>query len=155
MKHERERALSDLFRQQYAVAARLQLRAIGVTADQEHHRVASGAWDRPSPRVVRVAGSPRSPEQDLTTALLATGPTAVESRFLRLLRGGNILPISTEVVSGPNGEYRIDTLLDPLVGAEVDGHRHHSTPEQKAADERRRARIRMEGMFLLVFDWWT
>ncbi|HMC38711.1 MAG TPA: hypothetical protein VKI19_03550, partial [Acidimicrobiales bacterium] len=79
MKHEIERALSDLFRQQYAVAARLQLRAIGVTADQEHHRVDSGAWDRPSPRVVRMAGSPRSPEQDLMTALLETGPTALAS----------------------------------------------------------------------------
>lgn len=35
----------------------------------------------------------------------------------------------------------------------MDGHIYHSTPEQKAYDERRRAEIRMGGTFLLVYMW--
>ena len=274
------RQVNTRFRRQYGVAARSELRALGVTARMERDRVARGEWERPTARVVRLSGSPRSPVQDLMIALLEAGPAAVashesaawlwgllpaparpavtmgekatlrrgpftlhrlkggppavvtrrgfpvtnplrtlvdvagvvsserlddvvdraiagrlvtvegiraelerlsrrgrkgagamrsalgrrgmsegphpsvlEARFHRLLRSGGITPIKVEVVAGPAGEYRIDTLLDPLVAVEVDGHVHHSTPEQKAYDERRRAEIRMAGIFLLVYDW--
>ncbi len=274
------RQVGARFRRQYGVAARSELRALGVTAKNEQARVARGEWERPSARVVRVAGSPRSPEQDLMVALLEAGPAAVashqsaawlwgllppparhavtvgmasrwrpgrfdvhrlkgeppavsvcrnipttnplrtlvdlagdvsndvlddavdravaaklvtvaaleaevarlsrrgrkgvgamraslrrrglsegphpsvlEARLHRVLRSGGITPIKVEVVVGPDGEYRIDVLLDELVALEVDGHVHHSTPEQKAYDERRRAEIRMGGIFLLVYDW--
>ena len=80
-------------------------------------------------------------------------PSVLEARFHRLLKQGGITPIATEVVEGPNGEYRIDCLLAPNVGVEVDGHTFHSTPEQKAYDERRRNEIRMRDMFLLVYQW--
>ena len=80
-------------------------------------------------------------------------PSVLEARLHRLLRAGGITPIAIEVVAGPNGEYRIDSVLDPQVALEVDGHVHHSTPEQNAYDERRRATIRMGGTFLLVYDW--
>ena len=274
------RQVSARFRRQYGVAGRKELRGLGVSARQEQSKVSRGEWERPTPRVVRLAGSPRSPEQDLTIALLEMGPTAIashqsaawlwrllppparhavtvglgtgwrpgsfdvhrltgepptpamrgnipatnplrtlvdlagvvtpdlldeavdravatklvtvegveaelrrlsrkgrtgtgamrqslqrrglnegphpsvlEARFHRLLRTGGITPVSVEVVTGPDGEYRIDCLLAGYVAVEVDGHAHHSTPEQKAYDERRRADIRMAGTFLLVYDW--
>ncbi len=276
------RHVSLRFRQQYGVAGRAQLRALGVTAQHERTRVTRGDWERPTPRVVRVAGSPPSAEQDLMIALLEVAPSAIashqsaawlwdltptpdrpsvtvgpqvrwragpfdvhriggeppavsfrrhvpataplrtlvdlagvvdadllddavdravarrlvtvdgveaemerlsrhgrkgtgairaslqrrglregphpsvlEARLHRLLRSGGITPERVEVVAGPDGRYRIDVLLDPCVAVEVDGHVHHSTPEQKAYDERRRAEIRMAGMFLLVYDWWA
>lgn len=274
------RQVGARFRCQYGAASRSELRALGVTAKYEQARVARGEWERPTPRVVRLAGSPRSPEQDLMVALLEAGPAAVashqsaawlwgllpvparhsvtvgmasrwragpfdvhrlkgeppavsvrrnipttnpirtlvdlagevspdlfdeavdravagrlvtveairaelarlsrkgrkgvgamraslrrrglnegphpsvlEARLHRVLKAGGITPIKVEVVVGPDGEYRIDVLLDERVAVEVDGHVHHSTPEQKAYDERRRAEIRMGGVFLLVYDW--
>lgn len=274
------RQVAARFRRQYGVASRRELRALGVTAGYERVRVNRGEWDRPTSRVLRLAGSPRSPEQDLMIALLDVGPAAVashqsaawlwgllpaparhavtvglearwragpfdvhrltggpptpvnrrnivtthplrtlvdlagvvapndlddavdraiasklvtvdgieaelrrltrkgrkgtgamrqslrrrglnegphpsvlEARFHRLLRPGGITPIHVEVVAGADGEYRIDSLLDERVAVEVDGHAHHSTPEQKAYDERRRTEIRMSGTFLLVYDW--
>jgi very-short-patch-repair endonuclease len=80
-------------------------------------------------------------------------PSVLEARLHRLLRSGGITPIKVEQVAGSHGQYRIDTLLDPDVAVEVDGHAYHSTPEQKAYDERRRAEIRMGGTFMLVYDW--
>ena len=274
------RLVALLFRRQYGVAARTQLRNVGVTAHVERAKVASGEWERPTKRVVRLGGSPSSPEQDLMVALIEAGPGSIashqsaawlwdllpapdrhsvtmqlaaptrrggftlhrlagpppavsdrrgipttnplrtlvdlagvgpadvlddavdraiatklvtaegiraeldriakrgrkgagamraaldrrglkegphpsvlEARFHRLLKSGGITPLKVEVVAGPNGEYRIDSLLDPNVAVEVDGHLHHSTPEQKAYDERRRAEIRMGGTFLIVYTW--
>lgn len=274
------RQISARFRRQYGVAGRRELRGLGVSADYERVRVARGEWERPTSRVLRLAGSPVSPEQALMIALLDVGsaavashqsaawlwgmlppperhavtvgldtrwrpgpfdlhrlqgappattarrsipatnplrtlvdlagvvtpdvlddavdravasklvtvegveaelrrlarkgrkgtgamrqslrrrglnegphPSVLEARFHRLLRTGGITPISVEVVAGPEGGYRIDSLLDEGVAVEVDGHAHHSTPEQKAYDERRRSEIRMSGVFLLVYDW--
>ena len=80
-------------------------------------------------------------------------PSVLEARFHRLLKSGGIVPMAVEVVDGPDGDYRIDCMLDPNVAVEVDGHAHHSTPEQRAYDERRRNEIRMGGRFLLVYQW--
>jgi hypothetical protein len=280
MRSVEQHRLAQLFRSQHSVAARSQLRNVGVSAKVELHRVATGEWERPSKRVVRMSGSTPTAEQSLTVALLEAGPASMashqsaawlwgflpaperhsvtvaigsstrvgpfalhrlqgdppmpamrwgfpttnplrtlvdlaavvppdvlddavdravasklvtvegiraetarvsrkgrngsgamraaldrrglkegphpsvlEARFHRLLRSGGITPISTEVVAGPNNEYRIDSLLAPAVAVEVDGHANHSTPEQKAYDERRRAQIRMGGTFVLVYDW--
>src|SRR5947209_3558105 len=73
------RLVAQGFRRQYGVAARRQLRALGVTVKYEQAKVARGEWERPTPRVVRLAGSPPSPEQDLMIALLEVGPAAVAS----------------------------------------------------------------------------
>lgn len=83
----------------------------------------------------------------------APNPSVLESMVLRLLRRGGIEPAAVEVAAGPDRRYRIDTLLVDGVAMEVDGHAYHSTPEQKAYDEKRRAEIRMGGVFLLVYDW--
>jgi very-short-patch-repair endonuclease len=80
-------------------------------------------------------------------------PSVLEARYNRLLKSAGLVPLRVEVVAGPHSEYRIDSLLDENVAVEVDGHIFHSTPEQKAYDERRRAEIRMGGQFLLVYTW--
>ena len=36
---------------------------------------------------------------------------------------------------------------------EVDGYTHHWSPEAKAGDEARRNRLRLDGIFLLVYTW--
>ncbi|HWE57474.1 MAG TPA: hypothetical protein VG435_18350 [Acidimicrobiales bacterium] len=81
-------------------------------------------------------------------------PSVLEARFHRLLQTAGIVPLSVEVVTGPQGEFRLDTQIDPHVAVEADGQAFHSTPEQKGRDERRRNQIRTEGMFLLVYTWW-
>jgi very-short-patch-repair endonuclease len=83
----------------------------------------------------------------------APNPSVLESRVIRLLRQGGIEPLGLEVKVCPDGRYRVDALLAPSVAVEVDGHAYHSTPEQKSDDERRRAEIRLSGIFLLVYDW--
>lgn len=275
-------ALRYLFRDQYGVVARSQVRAAGVSASMERDRIGAGEWDRPARGVVRLVGAPVSEEQRLMVALLGAGPAAVvshqsaawlwgllpaparhavtvprnadghvpgadvhrltdfptqvswtkrfpctnplrtlvdlagvvpsdqldeavdralarklvtvegleaemerlsrpgrkgvrpfrralrrrglvvpphpsvlESRALRLLAQGGIIPVAVEVVTGEDGRFRLDSMLVPGVAMEVDGHRYHSTPEQKAADERRRNEIRLSGTFLLVYDWYA
>ena len=83
----------------------------------------------------------------------APHPSVLESRVLRLLRRIGIEPIAVEVKVGSDGRYRVDTLLDPNVALEVDGYTYHAAPELKAEDERRRGRLRLGGLFLLVYDW--
>ncbi|MHB1931258.1 MAG: PDDEXK family nuclease, partial [Acidimicrobiales bacterium] len=36
---------------------------------------------------------------------------------------------------------------------EVDGYAYHHSPEQKANDERRRNRLRLDGNIVLVYTW--
>lgn len=83
----------------------------------------------------------------------APGPSVLESRVLRLLRQGGIAPVATEVWVGEDGRYRVDVLVQPRVIMETDGYAYHFTPEQKAEDERRRNRLRLEGNVLLVYTW--
>ena len=73
------RQIKVLFREQFGVATRSQLRNLGVTPKVEAAKVASGEWDRPTARVVRESGSARSPAQGLMIALLEAGPAAVVS----------------------------------------------------------------------------
>lgn len=86
---------------------------------------------------------------------LAEGPhpSVLEARFHRLLDIGGLRAEAVEVVAGEDGQFRIDARLDGTVHVEVDGHSFHSTPEQKAADDRRRNELRMAGIFLLVYSW--
>jgi very-short-patch-repair endonuclease len=83
----------------------------------------------------------------------APNPSVLESKLLRLLHANGIVPLGVEVKMGPNGRYRIDVLLTPKIVVEVDGFASHHTPEQKAEDERRRNRLRLSGLFVLVYTW--
>jgi hypothetical protein len=67
------------FRAQYGLVSTRELRLLGVTAGRQRRRIACGDWELASPGVVRLAGAPRTPEQDLMAACLAGGPTAVAS----------------------------------------------------------------------------
>lgn len=80
-------------------------------------------------------------------------PSVLESKLLRLLTQSGITPIAFEVKSGPAGRYRIDAMVDEGIAVEVDGHAYHHSPEQKIEDERRRNRLRLGGLFLLVYTW--
>jgi hypothetical protein len=280
MKPVQIRELSRRFRTQHSLVGRAELRLLGVSADVERAKVARGEWERSGHRVIRLAGSPATPEQCLMAACLEAGPTAIashqsaawlwgltpcpdrpavtvarnmawriegvevhrprhppqrvsvvrdipctnplrtlcdlaggcppdlldaaidaglarrlvsvaaleaeirrsacpgrtgvaqlrwalerrgmsgpphpsvlESRVLRLLRRIGIEPVAVEVKMGTDGRYRVDTLLDPKVAMEVDGYTYHAAPELKAEDERRRGRLRLEGIFVLVYDW--
>ncbi|MHB8506019.1 MAG: endonuclease domain-containing protein, partial [Acidimicrobiales bacterium] len=69
------------------------------------------------------------------------------------LGGAGPRPLAWEVKAGPDDCYRIDTQIGRTVVAEVDGYAYHSSPEQKAADGRRRNRLRLEGWVVLVYTW--
>lgn len=83
----------------------------------------------------------------------APNPSVLESRFLRLLQLSGVQPMSLEVRAGPGGRYRLDSKLSEEVAVEVDGHAYHHSPEQKTEDERRRNRLRLSGLFVLVYTW--
>lgn len=84
----------------------------------------------------------------------APHPSVLESRTLRVLKAGGVVPIGTEVVVG-DGRYRLDILLKPGMALEVDGYTFHWSPEAKAADSRRRNDLRLSGIIVLEADWIT
>jgi putative AbiEi antitoxin of type IV toxin-antitoxin system len=97
----------------------------------------------------------RALEQILADRGLAGGPepSVLEAEALRLFARWGIVVRAREVVSGPDGRYRIDFVLDPPVAVEVDGYAYHWSPEAKARDEQRRNQVRLSGTFLLVYTW--
>jgi very-short-patch-repair endonuclease len=64
---------------QHAAVARWQLHAAGADDDQVFRRAASGDWDLATPRVLRLVGSPRTPQQAVCVAVLDAGRGAVAS----------------------------------------------------------------------------
>jgi hypothetical protein len=79
MKRSEERELRARFRAQYGVVSTRELRLLGVSDGNQRRRVAAGDWEIAAPGVVRLAGAPRVPEQDLLAACLAGGPTSMAS----------------------------------------------------------------------------
>jgi hypothetical protein len=64
---------------QHGLVSRAQVRSVGGTASALKHRVASGAWQPLSARVLRLAGAPVSFEQRCLAAVLDAGPGAALS----------------------------------------------------------------------------
>ncbi len=79
--------------------------------------------------------------------------SALERATILLLHRWGIPVTSCEVWAGPDDRYRLDFMLVPPVAMEVDGYTHHWSPEAKAHDEARRNRLRLDGIFLLVYTW--
>jgi very-short-patch-repair endonuclease len=79
MRPAEQRELQARFRSQFGLITRRELRMLGVTAKVEREKVEAGEWERVAPGVIRLAGGPRSPEQDLMIGCLAAGPLAVAS----------------------------------------------------------------------------
>ena len=109
--------------------------------------------------VERLSRQGRNGAGVMRTALLRRGfdgaphPSVLESKLLRLLHQAGIRPAGVEVEAGPDGRYRLDTLLVEGVSLEVDGFSNHSSPEQVTEDNRRRQRLRSEGLVVLVYTW--
>ena len=70
-----ERAL-DLAASQHSLLTADQCRALGLSRNAVHRRVASGAWTREGPGVYRIAGAPRTWLGRALAATLAAGPGA-------------------------------------------------------------------------------
>jgi hypothetical protein len=83
----------------------------------------------------------------------APHPSVLEQETMGLLNRWGLPVHGREVKAGPDDRYRLDFMLDPPVAMEVDGYTHHWSPEAKAHDEARRNRLRLDGVFLLVYTW--
>jgi hypothetical protein len=74
-----ERQLRQLFQDQHALVHADQLTRIGMSRREVATRVDRGEWERPQPRVYRLAGSVVTPEQHLLAACLSAHPLAAAS----------------------------------------------------------------------------
>lgn len=84
----------------------------------------------------------------------APSPSVLESRTLRLLHRGGIVPRHVELtVDASSGRYRLDVVLAGLLAMEVDGYAYHASPESMARDHRRRNELLTAGWTILVFTW--
>jgi very-short-patch-repair endonuclease len=81
-------------------------------------------------------------------------PSMLESRTLRLFRAKRLPTPAIEVVTGPDGEYRLDTAYVHLqLAIEVDGYAWHFSPEHQRRDHNRRNRLQAQGWRILVYTW--
>ena len=64
---------------QYGAVSHAQLAAVGVDRNLRRRRVASGRWRQASSRVIVIAGTPRSAEQELMVRVLHAGADGVAS----------------------------------------------------------------------------
>jgi very-short-patch-repair endonuclease len=84
----------------------------------------------------------------------APHPSVLESKLLRLFRANRLPTPAVELVTGLDGEYRLDTAyVDLLLAIEVDGYAWHFTPEHHRRDLARRNRLQAEGWRILVYTW--
>jgi len=74
-----DQLLHELAAVQHALVGRDQLRAEGVTRQAVANRLRSPGWESATPRVVRLAGSPRTDEQRAMAAVLDAGEGSVVS----------------------------------------------------------------------------
>jgi very-short-patch-repair endonuclease len=72
-------AVATLAESQHGVVTRAQARARGFSEDAIYWRLKTGRWECLYPGVYRLAGSERTHEQELLSACMAGGPTAVAS----------------------------------------------------------------------------
>jgi hypothetical protein len=80
-------------------------------------------------------------------------PSVLESRALAFLARHRIPVQRSEVVVGPDGEYRVDFSLVPPVMLEVDGYVWHFSPEHQDRDHARRNHLKLCGIDLYVTNW--
>jgi len=83
----------------------------------------------------------------------APRPSVLEWETVRLLDRWGVPIHGREIKAGPDDRYRLDFMLVYPVTMEVDGYTYHWSPESKTYDEARRNRLRIDGLFLLVYTW--
>ncbi len=124
-------ALARLAAQQHGVVHRRHALALGMTARQIHDRLVSGLLVPVHPSVYRLAGTPRSWEQDLFAAVMAAGDGVVASHrsAARLwgLRGIEQAPVEI-AIAGRHGPALTSVVV-------------HHTDRLDAVDVSRRRRI--------------
>jgi hypothetical protein len=89
---ETERRLLRRAAQQHGLVARRQALEAGLTADQIHHRLASGRWVALRQGVYVVAAAPSTYEQQVLAACLAVGPPCAASHLTAARLHGLQLP---------------------------------------------------------------
>ena len=80
-------------------------------------------------------------------------PSVLEAEALRLFARWDVPLVAREVWAANDGRYRIDFLIAAGFAVEVDGFAYHWSPEAKARDESRRNKLRIGGLFILVYTW--
>ena len=84
----------------------------------------------------------------------APHPSVLESRLLRLCHRYRLPRPAVEMVTGRDGEYRLDlAYADIRLAVEVDGYVWHFTPEHQRRDHARRNRLQASGWRMLVYTW--
>jgi very-short-patch-repair endonuclease len=84
----------------------------------------------------------------------APEPSVLESKAQRLFRREGLPVPSFELVTGPEGEYRLDTASQALLLAiEFDGYACHFSPEHLQRDHVRRNRLQAQGWRCLIYTW--
>jgi very-short-patch-repair endonuclease len=81
MKPVVSREVARRFQDQHGVISRAQLQALGVSRAVVRTLLASGQWEELGPKVVRLAGTSPTPEQDLLGLCLRAGPAAIASNL--------------------------------------------------------------------------
>jgi very-short-patch-repair endonuclease len=140
-------------REQHALIAFRQLRAIGLSAKPIRRLVVAGALERAPPNVFRVAGAPLTTEQRPAAAVLWGGPSAVEVRVARLLRESGLpKPRRQLVVVSDGRRYRLDFAWPEfLVALECDGKKWHDFER----DRRRWSAISAATGYRIVWATWA
>jgi very-short-patch-repair endonuclease len=84
----------------------------------------------------------------------APHPSVLESKSQRMFRRQRLPVPVFELVTGPEGEYRLDTGY-PAIGLaiEFDGYVWHFSPEHLQRDHARRNRLQADGWRILVYTW--
>jgi hypothetical protein len=84
----------------------------------------------------------------------APEPSVLESQAQRLFRRQGLPVPSFELVTGPEGEYRLDAAYPTIfLGIEFDGYECHFSPEHLARDHMRRNRLQGQGRRCLIYSW--
>jgi very-short-patch-repair endonuclease len=84
----------------------------------------------------------------------APAPSVLESAMDRLIHRYRLPIPQVELVTGPDGEYRLDYAYPPIRFAfEVDGYVWHFSPEHARRDHARRNQLITAGWTLLVYTW--
>jgi predicted NAD-dependent protein-ADP-ribosyltransferase YbiA (DUF1768 family) len=81
-------------------------------------------------------------------------PSVLESKTQRLFTRNKLPFAQCELVTGANGEYRLDFAYPEIkLAIEVDGYVWHFSPEHKQRDDARRNALILDGWRILVYSW--
>lgn len=81
-------------------------------------------------------------------------PSVLESKTQRLFLANKLPLPDCEVVTGHEGEYRLDFAYPALkLAIEVEGYVWHFSPEHKRRDDARRRALSLQGWCILVYSW--